>query len=67
MYFKLLIALPLAKAIGGSGQRSVKGRGGFKRVVTDLFAGGGVDRDGVGLAGNLAHGIVLHVRRMGLE
>jgi hypothetical protein len=35
--------------------------------MTDLLAGGGVDRDSVGLAGNLAHDIVLQVRRMGLE
>ncbi|MNF23279.1 hypothetical protein D3C81_1345520 [compost metagenome] len=61
------LAFPFAEAISGAGQCGVERLRGFKRVVTDLLAVGGIDRDGVGLAGNLAHGIVLQVRRMGLE
>jgi len=61
------LAFPLRETECGAGQRSVEGVGGFKRVVADLLAGGGVDRDGVGLAGNRAHGGLLRVQWMGLE
>ncbi|MNG98546.1 hypothetical protein D3C78_676060 [compost metagenome] len=58
---------PLAEAGRSSGQCRIKVGVALVRVVADSFAVGGVDRHGMGLAGERGHGTGLQERRVGPE